>query len=183
MNTRRGASLIELLMAMTSCVVILTTSTALIHRVMKTQSKTRSFFEIERSSLRLSNSFRSDVHHSQSASASHELGEGIVLRMKFSENETVEYSQRNELIQRTLSKGGEIIQREQFRFTPEINARVVVDESQRSITLSVVGTPALTASTDKRVMQAFATPVAFQATAILGRDRPASSNSGTGATP
>lgn len=59
---RRGVSLIELLVVMSAATVILTLSTGLIHRIMHAQSKARGLAEIERTTLRLGNRFRRDVH-------------------------------------------------------------------------------------------------------------------------
>ena len=66
MTHRRAASLAELLVIMSACTIILTTSVQLIHRAMHSQSASRVFFDCERSAQRLSQQFRSDVHEATS---------------------------------------------------------------------------------------------------------------------
>ena len=59
---RRGASLFELMAAMSAASVVLATSTALVHRTFFIESRSRAVVADERVALRLARQFRTDVH-------------------------------------------------------------------------------------------------------------------------
>lgn len=175
MNNRRGVSLAELLLAMSACTVILTTSVGVIHRIMLTQSKSRSFFEVERSAWRLSSQFRRDVHSArQVVAARDDAPTDAALALRLSDGETISYHHEFESVVRTRMQGEQVIQREKFAFLPEINVHLSHDEATGSVALSVMADP-LSAATanptpDKSsVMQAFATRVSLRAVAVVGR--------------
>ena len=68
-KSRRGVSLTELLLLMSSYTMILSMCTVLLHRVMHVEIESRSFVDAERTSERLSRQFRQDVHQATAAEA------------------------------------------------------------------------------------------------------------------
>ena len=180
MNNRRGVSLAELLLAMSACTVILTTSVGVIHRMMLTQSKSRSFFEVERSAWRLSSQFRRDVHAAHRVVSPGDDAPTATLELRLLSGETIVYGHELESVVRTRMQGEQVVQRERFTFVPEINVHLSHDEASGAATLSVLADPLSAASSsvastsalapDKRsVMQAFTTRVSFRAVAVIGR--------------
>src|SRR5206468_8588477 len=101
MKIRRGASLVELLVVMSACTSILTTSVVLVHRVMHVQSKARSSLAAQRSALRLSEQFRRDVDQTHDALAN-DLPAEVVLQLQLPEKQTVEYRYLAGVVRRTL---------------------------------------------------------------------------------
>ena len=61
MTKRRGVTLTELLVVLSVCSVVMTISIALIQRAMHAERRSRTFFNLQRSSLRLADQFRADV--------------------------------------------------------------------------------------------------------------------------
>jgi hypothetical protein len=63
---RRGASLFELMAAMSAASVVIATSAALVHRTFTIESRSRAVVADERAALRLARQFRADVHEATS---------------------------------------------------------------------------------------------------------------------
>lgn len=61
-NRCRGASLVELIAAMSAASVVMATSAALVHRTFSIESRSRAVVADERVALRLGRQFRSDIH-------------------------------------------------------------------------------------------------------------------------
>jgi hypothetical protein len=72
-RVRRGLSLVELMVAMTGVSMVLATTAALLHGVMRAQSESRRFFDDERSSVRLARQWRADLHAAESITAAEPL--------------------------------------------------------------------------------------------------------------
>jgi hypothetical protein len=62
---RRGASLFELMAAMTAASVVMATSVGLVHRSFTYESRSRQVLADERTAARLARQFRSDVHQAR----------------------------------------------------------------------------------------------------------------------
>lgn len=62
---RRGASLFELMAAMTAASVVMATSVGLVHRSFTFESRSRQVLADERTAARLARQFRSDVHQAR----------------------------------------------------------------------------------------------------------------------
>lgn len=62
---RRGASLFELMAAMTAASVVMATSVGLVHRSFTFESRSRQVLADERTTARLARQFRSDVHQAR----------------------------------------------------------------------------------------------------------------------
>jgi len=178
MRARRAVSLLELMLAMSACALILTTSAALIHRVMRAQSKTRSFFDVERSSLRLSGYFRRDVHQaSEAETEGADLGAEVFLRLRLPHKQTAEYRHVKGSVLRILSEGDKVLSREEFAFPSDIELAIRQDDSPRMITLTITAQPVETAQPaetsdgpSQQQMGPYFVPVSFEAAATLNRE-------------
>jgi hypothetical protein len=170
MNRRRAVSLVELLLTMSACTVILTMSTALIHRVLHAQSKTRAFVDCERAALRLSEQFRRDVHAARDATtADANLGEGVFLRLQFPTNQSVEYRHSQGAVLRVLLENGATPSREEFVFPANIELSVR-QEPPGLVALSITSQPGKAAAEDGQPQSsAYAVTVSLQAEARLNR--------------
>jgi type II secretory pathway component PulJ len=169
-STRRGASLVELIAVMSACSVILTMSAGLIHRAMLAQSQTRSFFDVERSALRLSGQFRRDVHRANAVPENAAMEEGTFLRLQLPDHETVEYRRLAHRVLRVLSHNGQTVSREEFPFSTAIDVAVREEASPRRLVLAITSEETTTvAGKGKRSVREM--PVSFQAAAVIGRDR------------
>ncbi|HND56023.1 MAG TPA: hypothetical protein PLV92_26590 [Pirellulaceae bacterium] len=71
MKPRPGATLVELLIVMSACSVVLTTSAVLMHRVFRAHSQSQAFLASQRNGQRFAEQLRRDIHRATSA----ELGE------------------------------------------------------------------------------------------------------------
>ena len=106
---RTALSLIELVAAVSACSVILTTCAVLLHRVMRADSDSRSFGDIERNAARLSNQFRDDVHQASVASVHHSKTDNeVVLTLKLPKDQSLEYSCAAGKVLRMLTHGGKV---------------------------------------------------------------------------
>ncbi len=189
MRIRRAVSLVELLVVMSACSVILSMSGVLVHRAMHAQSKTRSFFDVERSAWRLSDQFRRDVHQAIGLVAGDaELGEGVFLRIQLPDDQSVEYRRQEGNVQRVLSRNAAGVSHEEFLFPPAIELAIREEESPRRLTLSITTASSTSAREGGQAHFApkttqnepdpdrsppwnpHAMPVSFQAEAVPGRD-------------
>ena len=170
MNTRHGASLVELIVVMSAATVVLTMSASLIHRIMHAQSRARAFADVERTSLRLANAFRRDVHDATVAKlAETDLGERVFLRLALPDNQTIEYGRREANIVRVLLEGSRTVAREEFAFPAGIELAVRRDEA-RLIVLTIQSRPGeMPAEDGGSEASAFAVPVNLQVQAALKR--------------
>jgi hypothetical protein len=170
MRSRRATSLAQLMVVMSACSVILTMSAELIHRMMRTQSKARSFFDIERSTVRLSHQFRRDAHAAIAATADDvSLNKGIFLRLRLPDEQTVEYQHQNQNVIRVLSKSGKPVSREEFSFPSTIKLSFREEASPRRFILAITAEPEQTpSSNDHPPLSLQAVPVSFQVVARLG---------------
>lgn len=167
MKTRRGVSLVELLVVMSACSALLTISAVLLHRMMHSQTKTRAFFAVQRSGLRLAEQFRSDVHRAASATTD-DLPDQVVLRLQLTASQQVEYRYAAGIVQRTLLEGDKTVGREEFVFPPSSEMTVSKQDSPSLIVLSVTSTPG---DPGGPAQQSFATPVHLRVEARPSRDQ------------
>lgn len=65
---RRGASLFELMAAMSAATVVIATAAALVHRTFTLESRSRAVVADERAALRLARQFRTDIHEAAAVS-------------------------------------------------------------------------------------------------------------------
>ncbi len=169
MSGRRGISLVELMLTLSACTVILTMSAGLIHRAMHAQSKSRLFFDGQRSAVRLSDSFRRDVHDANSAATGDEAGGGdVFLRLQLAGGQSVEYRQAAGRVERLWHVDGGLRAREAFVFSPQTRL-TAEQESPRLVSLSIVP-PADPGGPTDRPLAPYTVPDILRAEAVLGRN-------------
>jgi hypothetical protein len=157
---------------MSSCTMILTMCTVVLHRVMRVQIESRSFVDAERTSERLGDQFRQDVHQATSADVDGtKLKHDVFLQLQLPDSQSIEYSRAKGDVLRTMSHGGKIGAREEFAFEPSCKLTVRQDESPKRIVLSITNL-ALDPKSDKaEQLQSYrAVPVGLHVEANLGRD-------------
>jgi hypothetical protein len=138
MTHRRAASLAELLVIMSACTIILTTSVQLIHRAMHSQSASRVFFDCERSAQRLSQQFRSDAHEATSAAIEKDAsGSAPVLRLTLAGDQTVEYRSTHHAILRLATQHGKPVARDEFTFRSPLEWSIRQEDLTHRLILSV----------------------------------------------
>jgi hypothetical protein len=167
---RQGASLVELLVVMSAATVILTITAALLHRIMHAHSKARAFMDAERTSLRLANTFRGDVHQAISASTADAAAESdAFLKLDMPDGQRIEYRREEGTFLRVLLDGDRIVSREAFCFPPEIEV-AVKNEGARLINLSISSRPADTAPLGgNSTLPAYFIPINVHVEATLNR--------------
>jgi hypothetical protein len=173
MKSRRGASLIELLMVMSAGTVVLTMSAGLIHQIMHAQSRARAFADVERTSLRLANAFRRDVHEATGAElAEADAGERVFLRLTLPDDQRIEYGWREANIVRVLLDGSRSAAREEFAFPAGVELTIRREE-MRLIVLTIQSRPGeMPGDGGSSEASAFAVPVNLQVQAALKREGP-----------
>lgn len=139
-KSRRGISLVELLVVMSLGAGLLTTSAVVLHRIMHSHGKTRNFLAASRSGLRLSEQFRSDVHHATKVTAS-DLDAPVVLRLQLGEARAIEYSHVDGTLRRTQLDGEKITSREEYSFPAGSQLAIREQPSPRLVSLSITSTP------------------------------------------
>jgi hypothetical protein len=172
MNRRRGISLIEALTVMSGFTVILTLTGSLLHRSMQSQSQTRYFFEAERTALRLSQQFRDDVHAAAAATIEDATGaEGIFLRLRLADNQTVEYQRDEARIIRVLPRADGGVSREEYPLSPGMELELREEDAPRRLVLTVVADATLNpADPSRRPASVRELPVSLSVEAVLSRD-------------
>jgi len=171
MRPRRAVSLVELLVTMSACTIILTLSAGLMHRALHAQTKARAFMDSERSALRLANSVRRDIHQAIGAARSGaDLGQDVVLRLKFAGDQVVEYRRATDKVTRVLLEVGAVRARDEFAFPSPIDV-TVQQESPRLVAMSITSaSEATSAESPAQRSIAYATPVNCHVDAALSRD-------------
>lgn len=171
-KARRGVSLTELLLLMSSYTIILSMCAVLLHRVMRVEIDSRSFVDAERTSQRLSRQFRQDVHQATTAELDgSKLKNDIFLQLQRPDSQTVAYSRVNGNVLRTVSHSGKSMAREEFAFEPSCKLAIRQDESPKRLVLSITS-PALESTSDKaEQLQSYrAVPVGLYLEASISRD-------------
>src|SRR5207244_2942288 len=91
------------------------------------QIDTRAFVDIERSSSRLSQQFRQDIHQATAATlGDSKLKENVFLQLQLPQETSIEYSRRDDAISRDVSHGGRVTARDEFAF--ERLDKLAIDE-------------------------------------------------------
>lgn len=167
---RRGVSLIELLVVMSAATVILTLSTGLIHRIMHAQSKARGLADSERTTLRLGDRFRQDVHQATQVTVDKsQLADGSFLRLQLADGSSLEYRREDATIQCVQLDGSRTIAREEFSFSEDFELEVSV-ENGRVVVLSITSRRIrLNGGVEELERRSNAIPVDLQVVAALGQ--------------
>jgi type II secretory pathway pseudopilin PulG len=172
MTTRRGASLVELLVIMSACIVILTLTGILLTRVMRVQIQSRGLEAAERAAQRLSDQFRSDVHRASDVVVDDANQEQrAFLRLAFADNHKIEYSRAGDLVSRVESTSGQPAWREEFicPAASEFSLKRETHPSRLALTVFMKVSDA-TPTPGKPFIGMGAAPVIVHAEAVIGRD-------------
>lgn len=172
MRTRRGVSLIELLMTMSACTVVLTLTGVLLQRAMRVQIESRAAASAERNALRLAAQFRGDVHEAKSVAANASAGGGeAFLRLELDGGRNVEYSRHENVLQRVESGGDKPAWREEFAFPAVSQLTIDQEDSPPRVALTLGATRVETRPTDaKPLVRPIAAALHFHVEAIVGQN-------------
>jgi prepilin-type N-terminal cleavage/methylation domain-containing protein len=169
MMTRRrlGYALIELMVVMTVTAIILTLSAGMIHLLLKLERSSRTASEQANDLARLGRDFRADVHASiedyTTLEAVPKRFGANRMRLKVSENRTVEYQVRPGDILRTVREGDKVRHFETYRRPSRTSARFWSDGvGPRTFVLLMIDQP-----TDSRDNSLYRK---YQIEAELGKD-------------
>jgi type II secretory pathway component PulJ len=186
--TRRGVSLIELMVIMSAASAVLSTSAVILHRTMRSQEQTRYFFENEHAAQRLARQFRADVRGAVSlemieVAVANVDPEGtaaepfLTLRLADSAGEdegevaTIEYRRTATGILRTATSDDGPTAREDYAIASIAQIQLREDTSPRRLVLTITADPAdLHPQLGERTPTIRDTPVNMEAVAIVGRD-------------
>ena len=125
-RNRRASALWELLLGMSACTVVLALAGVLLHRGMIVQMQSRSRTNVERTSLRLANNFRSDVHAASDAKPDNaHNNSGVFLHLTVGDR-LIDYSRENGNVLRVESGGNLPPRREVFEFPAA--ARLAIEQ-------------------------------------------------------
>ena len=172
MKTRRGASLVELLMIMSACTVVLTLTGVLLQRVMRIQMQSRAHVNVERSALRLSEQFRSDVHQARAAVTGNPEQDGVVfLRLESADNRVIAYSRDKGAVKRLESSSNQPTRREEFEFPAASVLQIEQQTAPQRLALTIILKPVDPAPTDNKPLASTSViPVSLCAEAVVGSD-------------
>lgn len=123
-NNRRGISLVETLIAMSTWSVLLTVSATLLHHVMRSHSESRQFAETEQAACDLSRQFRQDVQAALSAEQKSEI-ELVTLQMP--DSSQVDYVISPEGVSRYQTKGDQPNRTEFYPFAGAADWKVSIN--------------------------------------------------------
>lgn len=167
---RCGVSLVELLVVMSAATVILTLSTGLIHRLMHAQSKARALADVERTTLRLGNDFRRDVHQAlRAVTDKSELAGGVFIRLENVDGSWAEYRLEETTIRRVQAVSDRVVAHEEYSFGEEFALDAQV-ENERLVTLTITSRGRDDADADANVRQSIdGAKVDLQVVAALGQ--------------
>ncbi len=170
-KNRRAISLVELLLVMSASTVVLSLSGVLLHRAMVVQMESRSRMNVERTSLRLANQFRSDVHAAGDVKpdAAHNTA-GVFLHLTEGDR-AIDYSRENGNVLRVESGGNLPARREVFEFPAA--AQLAIEQlntpARLALTLQLRAPERLPASSDIAI-DMNPTQVSLHVEAAVGRD-------------
>ena len=168
-DRRPGVSLVELIVLMSAASVILSLSAGLIHRMMHAESRARSVAAVERTSLRLAEALRRDIHAASSAVTDpSQLTDGAFLRLESAEKGRIDYRLEDLTIHRLQLDAEQIVAREQFLFPTDIELKIL-PEGSRLLVLILTSSKRSVDEPEDPVRLAHALPVDLQIIAALQR--------------
>lgn len=85
---RRGVSLVELLVVLSTWSILITISATLLHRVMQSHTESRQFAQHQRTATALSRQFRADIHAATTAETDEE---GFLVTLEMTDGSQIDY--------------------------------------------------------------------------------------------
>jgi hypothetical protein len=170
-GTRRGISILELIVVLSASTVVLSLSSVLLQRVMRIHIQSRADLAVERTVLRLSEQFRRDVHQARAAVTNRaELGENTVLRLTFADDEPVEYSYDSGILERVQSKGGNRLAREEFAFPANSDLTIESPGTPQRLILTITTSRSTDGDEQRVPARKLTIPLGVQIEAVVGSD-------------
>jgi hypothetical protein len=172
MKLRRATSLLELVLIMSACTVVLTLTGVLLQRAMRLQMHSRSHVNAERTSLRLANQFRRDVHNARdTVEITADDAKTVSLQLKLADGRTATYSRSGGAVLRLENGGGKPDWREEFVF-PALHELTIAEQTaprRLALNLAVKGLdePSVTGAPPANTL---IVPVSIRVEAVVGRD-------------
>ena len=123
---RRGASLFELMAAMSAATVVIATAAALVHRTFTIESRSRAVVADERAALRLARQFRADVHEATSISCPGSDADAPLIEITGIEGRVVYRTTGSGLV-RLATSGTAEAARESFSFSRPVTWHAAAD--------------------------------------------------------
>ena len=169
---RRGVSLTELLLLMSSYTMILSMCGVLLHRVMRVEIDSRSFVDMERTSTRLSHQFRQDVNQATAAEAdASKLQNNVFLQLQLAGDQSIEYRWAEGSVVRTVLQDRKTAAREEFAFDPWCKLTVRQEKSPSRIVLSIARAGLESISDRAEQLRTYkACPMGLYVEASIGRE-------------
>lgn len=139
-RVRRGASLVELLAAMSGISLAIMTAALLIHGVLRDASEGRRFLEEERGSARLARRLRDDVH---AAAAVAPPADGAIVSLTLPDGGTIAYrlAPDGRGVERTARPAAGAASREDYRFSGACEAEATLEGGTLRFRLGAAGHP------------------------------------------
>lgn len=169
MSTRRGVSLLEVVLLLSTATVVLTMSGQLIHRILHAQSRAKALLAVERDALRLTAQFRHDVRTASDADFD-PADSDQRMTLLVNEDQRIEYRLAGGQVRRVLVEGEQGVAQEEFNFSLGTIGTFSELESPRRMVLSLE-TPAV-ADLDGQasISPRYLAPVCLRVEACLGED-------------
>jgi hypothetical protein len=171
MKRRRAASLLELMLIMSACTVLLTSTGVLLHRAMRIQMQSRSLVRAEASATRLAEQFRGDAHAARTVVTQNDRNDtNTFLRMDVGPR-TVEYSHVAGAVRRLESGGGRPTWREDFTFPATSKLTIEQVNTPQRLVLTIIAKPPDPFSPEQKPSASTnIVPVAMRVEAVVGAD-------------
>lgn len=124
---RRGASLFELMAAMSAATVVIATAAALVHRTFTIESRSRAVVADERAALRLARQFRADIHEATSVTCPGSDTDAPLVAITSAEDGIVYYRATGSGLVRLATSGTAEAARESFSFSRPVTWHAAAD--------------------------------------------------------
>jgi type II secretory pathway pseudopilin PulG len=172
MKSRRGTTLVEMVIFISISASILSVSAPFLYSALRSYAKSQEFADVERSLTRLARQFRSDVHRATAAVVKgDDLAKATLVKLTIPSDRSIEYQQTTSGITRLLLQDGKIKSREEYSLPSSVDASVQIENNASIIALSLLGEPDSSSSNiNSRRLYADFMPVICQIEAALGRD-------------
>ena len=168
-KSRRGISLAELLLVLTTATVLIGLSAKLIHRIMHAHSKAVAFQQGEQTAMRLASQFRRDAHAADAVAIGAGPDEGVVT-LTDSHERRVEYRLSARSVIRTSVVGEKGLAREAYVFPSDLVLDVEKLLAPPRVVFVLESSSHLALGTDSQPLRSIArVPFAMRVEACLAR--------------
>jgi len=141
-SRRRGTTLIELMVTISTASVLLLLATSVVHRMMRFESKSRQRASVHRTAVRLSHDFRKDIHQADSFQIRGREDQPPTIRLVLPEGSDVTYRVTQHRVLREQRIDDQQVARETYDFPADYQVSFS-RSSPRLAELTVVHNPRL----------------------------------------